>query len=115
MTKEEFAQILGREPSATDQPPGFYRYRIGRKKPWQAVRIMFDGIWWHCLINGQPTEDSGRWRDPEKIHFITWSGPFHSTTEEEYLKLIAAYETAPAGSPLRSPAERIDLRRSKPL
>lgn len=114
MTREEFTNALGREPSATDQPAGTYRYRARRGAPWQAVRIIYDGSRWHCVVNGVAVSGEGQ-ADPERIGFIMYHGPFHSITEAEYLAILADYADAKAGTPLATPAEPVNLRRSNPL
>lgn len=106
--------LLPRPPSATDQPPGFYRYRARKGAPWLPVRIMHDGDLWHCLLNGMVTFGSGK-RDPQDIPFILYRAPFHAIKEAEYEALIEAYRQATVGHPLASPDEKIDLRTSRPL
>lgn len=114
MTPEEFAIAVGRMPSATDQMPGTYKFRAFKGAPWQAIRISFDGIWWHCICNGVVTRDSGR-RDPADISLILWRGPFHRIPESEYMRILRDYDEAPPGSPLRTPNEPVNIRESKPL
>jgi hypothetical protein len=116
MLQEEFnwLKAIGRERSATDQPPGTYRYRARRKAPWQPVRILWDGEMWHCLLTGRPVRGSGTC-DPMDIPFIRDRAPFHPVSEIEYLQLVLAYEAARPGSPLLTPDEPVDMRRSAPL
>lgn len=114
MTPDEFAKALGREPSATDQPPGTYRYKARRGAPVQAVRISYDGAHWHCLLNGRVQPGSGC-ADPDGIRFINTFGPFWSITETEYKAIIQEYEAASPGTPLTMPTEAVNLRESEPL
>lgn len=107
-------EFLGRTLGAEDQPPGFYRYRARRGAPWQALRILWDGAEFHCLLSGEPVKGSPA-PDPALIDFILYRGPFHSVSETEYETLLAAYRAAPAGHPLRTPDEPVNLRGSKPL
>lgn len=114
MTREEFAAVLGREPSATDQMPGTYRYRATKGAPIQAVRISFDGATWHVLLNGAVQPGSGA-LDPSDIPFILWRGPFWSITEAEYMAILREYQDAGRGTPLRTPDQPVNLRESEPL
>lgn len=94
MTPAEFAAALGREVSATDQMPGTYRCRRARKKeiaPVEVVRLVYDGIEWHCLLNGVVQTGSGA-RDPMDIPFVLWNAPFWPITEAEYMTFLRAYQ-----------------------
>lgn len=106
---EDWEAALGRERSATDQPPGHYWYRAGRGCPLQPLRIHWDGHHWHVLLIGEPVRGSGQ-RDPMDIPFVRARGPFHPIPEGEYLRMIRDYETAPPGSPLRTPDQPVNLR-----
>ena len=92
---------------------GFYRYREARGTPWQPLRIMREsGLWivikcGHVMLN--PT---ARAKDNP---FLLWRSPFHKISEAEYYRLIAAYENAPAGHPLRTPEKPVDLRAAPSL
>jgi hypothetical protein len=110
----DWVAALGRDRSATDQEPGFYRYRARRGAPWQPVRIILDGDGWHCLVRGEPVAGSGQ-RDPLDIPFIRDRGPFHSISLVEYHVMIEDYRTAAPGSPLLTPDDPVDLRGSAPL
>lgn len=107
-------ECLRRPVGAEDQPPGTYRYRAKRGAPWQPLRILYDGVLWHCLLTGKPVPGSGT-LDPMDIPMIRDRGPFHAIDWETYTALIAAYEGAPPGTPLATPNEAVDLRRSRPL
>ena len=106
--------IPGRDRCATDQPPGYYRFRLRRGAPFQAVRILHDGEFWQMLRNGEPVRLSGQ-RDPLDIPFVRLWGPFHAITQAEYEEILAAYQAAEPGTPLASPDEPVNLRGSKPL
>ena len=112
---QDLEQLLGREPSAMDQLPGTYRYKTGRKCPWQPVRLMRtdDGMW-HCLLRGEPVTGSPR-HDPQNIPFVYYFSPFHPISELEYAALIDEYRAAKIGSPLLRPDEPVNLRRAKPV
>jgi hypothetical protein len=106
---------LGRPVSATDQPPGTYRYRTKKGAPWQPLKIMLtDNGLWHVLLCGRPVSGSPA-RDPEQIQLVLWRGPFDPISEHEYRALVLEHEMAPAGSPLRNPDEPVNLRQARPL
>jgi hypothetical protein len=105
---------LGRPVSATDQPPGTYRYRARRGAPLQPVLISWDGDLWHVLLNGEPVPHSGQ-LDPMEIPFVLFKGPFPAITPDEYRCLIMEHEMAGPGSPLRTPDQAVNLRRAVPL
>jgi hypothetical protein len=102
------------ETSSTDQPPGTYRYRARRGAPWQPVKLIYDGVLWHCLLIGHPVFASGTY-DVLDIPFVRTRGPFHPISEAEYVAMLAEYERAVPGSPLKSPDDRVDLRSAPPL
>lgn len=110
----DWQNALGRPLSATDQPPGTYRYRACRGAPWQPLRLLWDGFEWHCLLRGEVVSESGR-KDPNDIPFIRNRGPFHPISIQEYLELITAYRNARPGSPLSTPDLPVDFRRSSVL
>lgn len=111
---EDWQKSLGRPASATDQPPGYYRFRRGRGRPWQPLRILLrDGLW-HFLLVGTPVRGSGE-ADPLNIAWVRDHGPFHPITREEYDALMDSYVAAEPGSPLTTPDEPVNLRRSPPL
>lgn len=114
MDRQALQALLGREPDATDQPPGTYRFRARRKAPWQPVRIMFnaDEQTWYCLLNGALV---GFGADPADIPFIQNHGPFHPISPGEYYDMILAYADAKPGTPLKDPQSPVNLRKSKPL
>lgn len=107
-------EALGRERSATDQPPGTYRYRAGRGCPWQPLRILWDGYHWHVLLLGKPVPESGR-SDPLQIPFIRDRAPFHPITITQYYELMDEYGRAGPGSPLLMPDMPVDLRAAPAL
>lgn len=111
---DDWQQSLGRDLSATDQPPGVYRYRAGRGCPWQPLRLLWDGYNWHCLLIGVAVPGSGQ-RDPLFIPFIRDRGPFHPITLSEYHNMIDDYRAAQHGSPLLTPNEPVNLRVAAPL
>lgn len=106
-----FAEMLKRQPEATDQPPGTYRFRR-RGGPLQAVRIIWDGAEWSVLVNG---EERGRAADPVEIDFILYHGPFWPISEAEYAQILIAYGKAKPGTPLATPDAPVDFRKSRPL
>jgi hypothetical protein len=111
----DWKESLGRPVSATDQPPGTYRYRARRGAPFQAVKIMLsDDGFWDVLLNGSPVARSGQ-LDPMDIPFVLNRGPFAPISEHEYRALILEFEMAADGSPLKTPDEPVNLRRSAPL
>jgi hypothetical protein len=111
---DEWQEALGREPSATDQPPGFYRYRAGRKCPWQPLRILWDGEFWHVLLIGKPVRGSCE-KDPLDIPFVRDRGPFHPITMRQYHDMLDDYRAATPGSPLLTPDVPVNLREARPL
>jgi len=117
-TRQEFAELLGREPDATDQPPGWYRYRAARGAPFQAIRIVYEDGLWFCLVNGlseyQGRRVAGR-NDPSEIPFIILHGPFHEITEEQYMAILRDYQEAAPGSPLETPEQPVNVRQARPL
>lgn len=88
---------------------GFFRYRAAKGAPWQALRIMRESGAWVALLSGQivPGSCAARARD---VPFLLWRSPFHPVSEAEYAALLAAYQDAPVGHPLRSPNEAVDWR-----
>lgn len=112
MDREALAQALGRELQATDQPPGTYRYKEGRRCPWQAVSIKRDRNTWYVLVNGEPV---GSASDPADIPFIRDKGPFHEIDYEVYLQILDEYSAAKPGTPLRNPHAPVNLRQSRPI
>jgi hypothetical protein len=111
---EEWEEWLSRPLSATDQPPGTYRYRSGRRCPWQPVRIIYDGYNWHVLLRGEPVKGSGQ-ADPHDIPFVRFRAPFHPITMREYHDLLDDYRDAKPGSPLLTPDEPVNLRGAPPV
>lgn len=98
MTPAEFAKALGRELSATDQPPGVYTdKRIGvtplaarKGNPVRGVRIVYDAPYWFCFVNNELAPGSGV-TDPMEIPFVLWNAPFWPTTEAGHAEVVAAY------------------------
>lgn len=100
MTRDELTAALGREPSATDQPPGLYATRKPCRKsrdgnPGKAVEIVYNGEVWGCLVNGELERGSGA-LDPQEIPFILWNSPFWPATPDEHAATMkASLEYAP--------------------
>jgi hypothetical protein len=70
---------------------------------------MWDGYLFHVLLVGKPVSGSGK-KDPMDIPLVKWRAPFHPIPMTEYVRMIAEYEAAPPGSPLRTPDEPVDMR-----
>src|SRR5271155_5418617 len=102
MNREEFAAALGREPAATDQPTGTYKYRAMRDAPWQPVRIIHDEQGWWCFKCGELLNKRPR-PDPDLIPFINIHGPFGEISWAEYMAMMKDYAAAGPGSPLKTP------------
>ena len=94
--------------------PGVYRFRTRRRAPWQPVRIMHDGYEWNVLVIGKVAFGSGK-ADPFEIPIIAHRWPLHPISQQEYDAMMAEYALAKPGSPLATPDEPVDLRRSLPL
>ena len=112
MDRDEFRSLLGREPSATDQPPGYYKFRM-KGRPWRAVHIVHMYGWWAVVIDGVRTASIAK--DPADLGFILAFGPFHPISEEEYLNILRDYAEANERSPLKAPDQPINLRHADPL
>jgi hypothetical protein len=112
MSEFDLASALGREASVSDQPPGFYKWRAGRKRPTCAVRISFDGEFWSYQINGKAAVGSPA-RDPLDIPFVLRNAPFWPIDEREYLTIRAAWDAD--DSIFTDPYEPINLRGADPL
>lgn len=101
MTSDEFRAALGREPSATDQPPGVYTdKRIGvtplaarKGDPVRGVRIVYDAPYWFCFVNNELAPGSGV-HDPMEIPFVLWNAPFWPTTEATHTEVVDFYYVA---------------------
>lgn len=88
---------------------GHFRVRTAKGAPWQPLRIIRVSGRWVALLCGKAVEGSGA-EKAKDVPFLLWRSPFHRITEQAYAELLAAYETAPPGHPLRQPGEKIDLR-----
>ncbi len=104
-------------PRRVDQPaPGFFLLRLVRGGPHVPAAIMFDGLQWQAVINGEPREAHA---DPAFAPdvFRIWHGG-RTCTETEYryrLQLQAwAAKHAPA-HPAARPRDRIDLPNLPPV
>lgn len=100
--------------SGLEPIPGVYRFRTRRGSPWKPVRIIHDGFEWHVLVIGKVASGSGK-ADPFEIPLIQYRWPLHPISEREYQAMMAEYAAAKPGSPLTTPDQAIDLRRSIPL
>jgi hypothetical protein len=93
---------------------GFFRYRQRKGAPWQPLRVMRESGTWIAILCGNVVEGSGA-RLARDVPFLLWRSPFYPISVNEYDALLSAYDSAPAGHPLRQPGERVDLRAAPPL
>ena len=93
---------------------GYFKHRARKGAPWQPVRVMRESGAWVVLLTGKVVPGSGA-RLAKDIPLLLWRAPFAPITEREYDSLLAAYEAAPPGHPLRWPDDPVDLRAAPPL